>query len=104
AQRPRRRLLFLRVNQTWSHVLENVPRWRLRELDGSAPLPPEHAAAAEIEAFLDEAGVDLSLASAAYDALGGDGGAQRMNEVATSFTALAPADVDALAQHARWQA
>jgi hypothetical protein len=107
----RRRVLFVRVDQTLEHLLEVLAgrggRWRLVELWRRAhpgePLPAWPADAAEVEALLGRCGVDLAPARRVYAALGGSARAEALSRVATGFTALAPGDVEALAQHAEWQ-
>lgn len=107
----RRRVLFVRVDQTLEHLLAALAgreaRWRLVELWRRAhpgqPLPAWPSDAAEVEAFVARCGVDLGPARRVYEALGGSARAGALNRVATQFTALSAADVDALALHAEWQ-
>lgn len=109
---PRRRLLFVRVNQTFESMLESLAAsgntWRLAELwdrqHPGAPLPPLPKTAAELERFLtDECGVALTRTRELYTQLGGHEGASAMNEVSTQFTGLSKQTVDRLSLHAQWQ-
>lgn len=97
--RARRIVLMARVAQTWSHLLSSLPSWRLREL-GCPQAAGQDAATAE--ACLREAGIDLEPAREHHARLGQDG-ERRVNAVATSFTALDDATIDALFHHAAWQ-
>ncbi len=110
---PRRRLLFVRVNQTYQAMLESLAgrenAWRLAELYDRAhpgqPLPdPLPQSAPDIECFLREkCGVDLSRATALYAQLGGEAKAEAMNDVSTHFSALSEATLRDLSLHAQWQ-
>ncbi len=105
---PRRRLLFVRVNQTFESMLESLVTWRLAELwdrqHPGVPLPSLPKTATELERFLtDECGVALTRARELYERLGGHAAADAMNEVSTQFTGLARQTVDRLSLHAQWQ-
>ena len=91
APRPRRRLLFARLDQTLGRFLAGIPRWRWIDL-GVSPAPPTDAAAA-----LRGAGVRIDSAEAMYSELGGDARAQELNHVVTQFTALRKEDIRDLA-------
>ncbi len=100
---PRRRILFIQLSQTLPRLLAAVPRWRLQELAARAnqklphPLPP-------IEKLLRAFGVELGDVLEIHGAMGGDNHIAELNRVSTNFTALATRDIDALHEHARWQA
>ncbi|HEX8438505.1 patatin-like phospholipase family protein [Archangium sp.] len=105
--RPRRKLLFLRVNQDLETLLTLLPRWRWCELWQAAhpgqrvpPTPKEPEALQERLASL---GVDLGKAVELYKTLGGRDRARQLNTIGTHFQKLSPEEVDGLAQHARWQ-
>jgi hypothetical protein len=99
---PRRRILFVRLNQTMNELLVNIPQWRLRELAARAnltmpdPCPP-------IRELLRRFGVDLELASEMYESMGGADRVAELNQLGTHFTALSVRDIDSLYAHARWQ-
>jgi hypothetical protein len=105
-----RRLLFVRLAQTWNDLLRAIPEWRLADLAAlhgkSAPVPPCVAgerAPEHVEAFLEGIGIDLGPARSAYQELQGDRTIAQLNRVRANFTALPAATLDALALHARWQ-
>lgn len=105
---PRRRLLFVRLNQTWASLLAGIPAWRLRELawekDPKSTVEPPMGRAGEVEQFLRQrARVELSVPRQMYEDLGGDVRIEKLNRVTTGFTGLDSADVDGLAAHAHWQ-
>lgn len=105
---PRRRLLFVRVNQSLESLVEAIVTWRLVELwarshGGSAPPGPLPRTYAKLRPFLADCGVDLAPADEVYARLGGADGARRANGVGTNFTALSHDDVERLALHAEWQ-
>jgi predicted acylesterase/phospholipase RssA len=81
---PRRRMLFVRLNQTMSEFLTNIPRWRLhelaarRELPLPNPLPP-------IDELLAELGIDLQRAFEIHAAMGGDARVDGINRINTHF-------------------
>ncbi|HKA87120.1 MAG TPA: patatin-like phospholipase family protein [Haliangiales bacterium] len=102
--RPRRKLYFARVDQTWSRFLSGIPRWRWIELGvRNVPTASPAYAPADAAAVLAAHGVALGAAKDLYRELGGDDRAAALNRVKTGFTALAPGDVRDLALHARWQ-
>jgi predicted acylesterase/phospholipase RssA len=106
-----RRVIMVRVSQDWDHFVLRVPRWRLIGLaadftDRTGRLPPALPALDDLpakEAFLGAVGADLSPARRIYEAMGGREAVERANAVPTSFSALSPEEVAALAGHARWQ-
>jgi predicted acylesterase/phospholipase RssA len=99
---PRRRMLFVRLDQTLSDFLKNIPRWRLHELaarNGRSlpdPFPP-------IKELLPMLGVVLDRALEIHAAMGGDMRIAQLNRIATHFTALSEQDLADLKAHARWQ-
>jgi predicted acylesterase/phospholipase RssA len=109
--RPERRLLMVRLSQTWNHVLDRIPEWRLKAFAESyqirtRTLPPPVPKAGDLpgrEAFLTAVGVDLSVAWAIYRAMGGDSKVAELNRIRTHFDALTEPELDALHDHARWQ-
>jgi hypothetical protein len=68
---PRRRVLFIRLNQTLDELLAAIPRWRFLELAARAnqnlpeSLPP-------IRELLPRLGVDLAPSLAIHSEMGGD--------------------------------
>lgn len=100
--RPRRRILFVQLNQTLAKLLAAIPRWRLREVAARAarslpaPLPP-------IRETLEALGITLKPTLDIHAAMGGDSRIAELNEVPTQFTALSKSNIDALHEHARWQ-
>jgi hypothetical protein len=98
----RRRILFIRLNQTLDELLATIPRWRLRELAARANqtvpdrLPP-------VEELLQSYGVNLAPPLEIHAALGGDARIAELNRIGTHFTALPIKDIDCLHAHARWQ-
>lgn len=99
---PRRRVLFVRLNQTLTDVLTAIPRWRLRQLAGRAnetvpePLPP-------IQDLLRSWGIDLDLVLEIHTRMGGDARIAELNRIGTHFSSLPTGDIDALSMHSRWQ-
>ena len=99
---PRRRMLFVRLDQTLSELLGRIPHWRLHELAAQngrslpEPLPP-------IKELLPLLGVDLEPALETHAALGGDMRIEQLNRITTHFTALSGQDIEDLKAHARWQ-
>ncbi len=104
---PRRRVLFVRVNQNWNSFLGSIPRYRLLELAVAHGMReqevPKVGNSPAVQNFLVAAGLDLRQALDEYAKLGGDEGASRMNKVATNFTALPRQTVEQLEAHAAWQ-
>jgi predicted acylesterase/phospholipase RssA len=103
--RTRRKMMFIRVNQTLDSLLMNLPHWRLRELaqDPSAAMADLHSVH-DIGRYLEErTGVILTQVREAYAAMGGDERVAELNRIGTGFTALSSRDVEGLAQHAAWQ-
>ncbi len=98
----RRRVLFIRLNQTLSELLATIPRWRLHELAKRAnealpgPLPP-------ITDLLRSYGVELRPALEIHGAMGGDARVAELNGISTNFAALSNRDIEGLHAHARWQ-
>jgi hypothetical protein len=84
---PRRRVLFIRLNQSLSELLATIPRWRLRELAARAneplpdPLPP-------ITDLLHSYGIELGSALEIHSAMGGDTRIAELNRISTNFAAL----------------
>lgn len=99
---PRRRMLFIRLNQTMEELLSSIPRWRLRELAARSgqSLPNPFPSTQEL---LHGLGVNLDQAREIYDALGGDVRVGELNRIGTHFTALLRKDIEDLMAHARWQ-
>jgi predicted acylesterase/phospholipase RssA len=101
-QAPRRRVLFVRLNQTLRELIATIPRWRLRELAARAhmdlpdPLPP-------IVELLRSFEVDLGRASEIHEAMGGDARIAELNCISTSFACLLERDIADLNAHALWQ-
>ena len=99
---PRRRILFVRLNQTLHELLARIPRWRLHELAARAHhtlperLPP-------INELLRACGVDLARALEIHAAMGGDPRVAELNRISTNFAALSNRDIDGLHAHAHWQ-
>lgn len=99
---PRRRVLFIRLNQTLSELLAATPRWRLRELAARAnqtlpdSLPPTPQ-------LLPSLGIDLKPAIEIYETMGGAARIAELNRVGTNFAALSIRDIEGLLAHARWQ-
>ena len=108
---PRRRgrkLLFVRVNQTWESFIKTIPRYVLVKhalAAGCEPgdVPAPDADLTDVEAFLASVGVNLDRAKQIHEQLGGDMTARKMNDVSTNFTGLPQSIVDQLADHAAWQ-
>lgn len=99
-----RKLMFVRVNQTWRSMVANIPSWRLQELAGDRAAPAPGASAEEVTAFLEEhTEVPVLALQKRYDGMGGDERVSALNRVNTGFTALSSEDVDGLDQHAQWQ-
>jgi len=98
----RRRVLFIRLNQTLDELLAAIPRWRLRELAARANqtlpdrLPP-------VQELLRSYEVNLAPALEIHAAMGGDARIGQLNRIGTHFTALPTRDIEALYAHARWQ-
>lgn len=105
--RPRRDVLFVRIDQTWSSFLGSVPRHRLVEIADASRIPllriPAPGDVAAVESFLKNASIDLEQAKAYYQKLGGDRGAEGMNGVSTNFTGIMGGVIDQLSFHAAWQ-
>jgi predicted acylesterase/phospholipase RssA len=108
----RRRILMVRVDQSWHDFLLGIPAWRLVELGAPATDARRWIArreAAAVEAFLRSlpaVSPGLTRAKGIFEepaGLAGEAGVARANGVATNFTALAPRDLMALAGQARWQ-
>lgn len=99
---PRRRMMFVRLPQTFAQMLKDIPRWRLSELAARAG-QPESVVHPPTEASLAALGVDLSAAKAIHTGMGGDAAVPALNEVITQFTGLSDAHIKGLADHARWQ-
>ncbi|MGA9751589.1 MAG: patatin-like phospholipase family protein [Acidobacteriota bacterium] len=108
---PRRRVLMVRVSQGWGHFVKKIPRWRLVGLAYDyelrtglkAPAPPAWDDVEGKESFLTAVGSDLGPAKAIFTAMGGAAAVERLNAVATGFSALSTETIDPLAEHARWQ-
>jgi hypothetical protein len=100
-----RRVLFIRLAQSWDDLLRAIPRWHLADLTQRTELkvPTTGFSVSEIEAVLKGAGVDLIAARELYGQLGGDDGVKALNNISTTFNALPLHVLDALAAHARWQ-
>lgn len=99
---PRRRVLFIRLNQTMKGLLASISRWRLCELAVRAnqtlpnTLPP-------IPDLLRGLGVDLGPAEEIHRGMGGDARIQQLNRISTNFTALSKQDIEDLKSHGHWQ-
>ncbi len=99
-----RALWFIRVDQQWDDFVRGVSASRRRRIAGEGkPVPDDTAGAAKVVAFLESHGIDLGEARSHYDAMGGDAGARRANQVETNFTALGSDVVALLERHAMWQ-
>ncbi len=71
--RPRRRLWFVRIDQTWPRLFEGVTPDRRQEIAGEGKkYPARQAPASEVFDFLDKNGVDLSAAKKYYDPRDGE--------------------------------
>jgi len=98
----RRRVLFIRLNQTLSELMATIPRWRLHELATRAnealpdPLPPTTD-------LLRSYGVEFRPAREIHGAMGGDARVAELNRISTNFAALSNRDIEDLHAHARWQ-
>lgn len=99
---PRRRMLFIRLDQTIRELFGSIPHWRLHELaarNGQAlpePLPP-------IAELLPVLGVNLNHALEIHAAIGGERRIRELNRIGTHFTALPKRDIEDLKAHACWQ-
>lgn len=99
---PRRRMLFIRLDQTLRELFGSIPRWRIHELaarNGQAlpePLPP-------IAELLPVLGANLTRALEIHDKIGGDKRIQELNKIGTHFSALPKRDIEDLKAHACWQ-
>ena len=100
---PPRRLLFARIDQTWGTFMEGVSLQRRAELGGGRGIPLARASATDVETFLRSAGVELEEAKSTYEAMGGERGVRRANQIATGFTGLPRPDIALLERHAAWQ-
>jgi len=106
-RRTRRRLWFIRVNQSLEDFVTGLPLWRLVEIRSAKPdggtggsIPRGYE---ERLVFLRTHGVDLGPARRVYEAMGGRARVQELNEVATGWTGLDARDIAGLEQHAHWQ-
>jgi NTE family protein len=99
---PRRRILFVRLDQGLDELLCAIPRWRLCELAARAnqALPERFP---PIQDLLRDYGVDLAPAAEIHNAMGGGARIAELNRIGTHFTALASRDIEDLYAHARWQ-
>jgi predicted acylesterase/phospholipase RssA len=99
---PRRRMLFIRLDQTLRELFGSIPRWRIHELAARnrQPLPEPLPSISELLPML---GVNLNRALEIHEAMGGDVRIRELNRVSTHFTALPKRDVDDLKAHACWQ-
>lgn len=105
-QRPRRRILYTRLNNYWDRFITRLPRSRLLELvnEDLDALPPAGASVAELERFLTKLGVELGPAREHYAAMGGDATVDRLRAIPTNFTGLDEAEVlEPIIHHAAWQ-
>jgi len=99
---PRRRLLYIRLNQTVAGLLGAVPQWRILELakrNNVTLLEPTRPTTELLQAC----GVDISAALDIHRAMGGDARIADLNRIGTHFTALSLPDIQGLYEHARWQ-
>ncbi|MFY0528038.1 hypothetical protein ACN28I_34400 [Archangium gephyra] len=108
---PRRKLLFVRLEQDLDSLLSQISTWRLTELwmrsNPGQPMPVISRTGSRkdpksVREFLEKANVDLREAIRIHEALGPQR-IQQLQDIPTHFTALAPRDVEGLAEHARWQ-
>jgi predicted acylesterase/phospholipase RssA len=99
---PRRRILFIRLNQTLNELLATIPRWRLHELAARAhhSLPERVPPTGEL---LRACEIDLARALEIHSAMGGDERVAELNRISTSFAALSNRDIEGLHAHAHWQ-
>ena len=110
-ERPRRKLLMVRLSQDWGHFISRIPEWRLKGLAESfqvrtRTLPPPMPHADDLkgkEDFLDAVGLNLSVPKAIYRSLGGDSRVAELNRIGTNLTPILEPDLDSLFDHARWQ-
>jgi predicted acylesterase/phospholipase RssA len=105
---PRRRLIFVRLSQTWESLLAGISTHRLRELarekDPTSSVEPPAGRAVDVQEFLKHhTRVGLAPALEMYRDLGGDRRAEHLNAVETGFTGLGENDIAGLVGHARWQ-
>ena len=99
---PRRRILFVRLDQTLKALLQDIPRWRLEELASTAGGNLPTAFSPTIESF-SALNVDLRPAIDIHSALGGDSRIAELNQIGTHFSAIGRNDLVDLQAHARWQ-
>ena len=98
----RRRILFIRLNQTMSGMIAGIPSWRLLELAGRVgrSLPSPLPSTQDLLQFLD---INLSVAREVHESMGGDPRINELNGISTQFTALSKRDIEDLSAHACWQ-
>jgi hypothetical protein len=99
---PRRRILYIRLEQTLRELLANIPLWRLRELAARNGRSMAEQRPATRELLL-QLGIDLGPALEIHRAMGGDLRIDELNRINTHFTALRTRDNEDLIAHARWQ-
>lgn len=104
----RRRLLFVRLDQNWDRLIQSIPPARLQALAVRAKMdpgqiPPSGSKAPAIEAFLTQAGVDLTPAKAIRDQIQPPHTPETLGAIATRFKPIPDGQITALGLHARWQ-
>lgn len=124
---PRRKMIFVRIDQDWSGFFYAVPTFRYIELAQAyqertgkeapafPPLPAWYESNEKIVAYTekvveilkqilpDEKKQSLEKAGAVYQRLGKEEGVERVRKVKTSFSALSAQVLDDLHDHAYWQ-
>jgi predicted acylesterase/phospholipase RssA len=100
-----RTILMLRVNQSWTHLLEHIPSPLLRSrMDDAGHRGTEIPRSAKgVEELMLACGVDLLQAREIYLRMGGDAAVGRANCIETTLDGLPPDAIELLAEHARWQ-
>jgi hypothetical protein len=99
---PRRRILFIRLDQTLGSLLASIPRWRIVELAARAQyiLPDPFPRVLDV---LKTCEVDLAAALDIHRGMGGDARIAELNRIGTHFSAMSRRDLQGLHDHALWQ-
>jgi len=106
---PSRRVIMVRVDQTLERFLRNIPQVHLNELSQRIGVAPPNANdPSAVLPFLrasleDDKRDSLDHAVEIHRAMGGDVAAFACRKVGTNFTALSPAAIGRLRDHAYWQ-
>ena len=98
----RRRIMFIRLNQTLTELLSAIPRWRLYELGADFGQRLDGSTGSLLDR-LSKCRIDLARALDIHHDMGGDSRVAELNQVGTHFSALRRADIGGLREHARWQ-